>query len=791
MAKKPLTKEEKQALIAELQENERRRQEVEAQNNLANQAEEPQWKVSEQDENTLILDDWDGKVLNLNDSESTQTGNLVKITVNWGNDEQGKPIITEDLIRKTDEVGANYKKFSGKNLIFRNCKNLKRVEADCLEIKGIKFEEECAQLEHLSAYNNEIEELDLTNQKQLNYLNVDDNKLKSLQVSGCANLDNLSCRNNKLRELDLSSNSKITELDCSYNLIKQLKITHLDWLKRLNCNNNCLIELNCSFLKYLYFLNLSNNGRFDNVLLKEIRLNELNVKGCKSLGVLDAGENGFEEVELNNHPNLWHVSFKSNGLSKITIKRCPKLRNLIISYQTTKKIIKSFFRENQLNTIDDLLSFLNISTLDHLISLFDENNPNLIQNLLLSLNIQTIEDLLDAAEEDFYQGKGTITKALNNLGFDTPTKVLSFLDYKNLWNILVDEKIHTDLFVDDSTRKNLRGVLHDEDISFYGIKNEQSDSGYASENKECDKITLTRNFFPNLDKGISGIDLLEDNPFFEEEVDRKIEEEENAELGYDSSYEREEAKKKKNSEPIITDPNQLKNKYPDLLKGKFGQGPEITITGGRLAGTLIIDGYQGYKINVGNNRGLEYLWIKNCPNLTTLRYAHCGLKNGDAFIDWDSCRNLKTIDKYNCDGRIEWGNPEDEENEQTNQATFNEELKQSAEDQKQDNLKDEFYKLLLEMLSKAERYADQGDKETVKQKVAEVKQKVSQSHNQLTPAQLAEIKERIKQLEQRLESSQTLQPPISKVLIGSIGISLLAIGLLFWLINKQIKKIKS
>jgi hypothetical protein len=77
----------------------------------------------------------------------------------------------------------------------------------------------------------------------------------------------------------------------------------------------------------------------------------------------------------------------------------------------------------------------------------------------------------------------------------------------------------------------------------------------------------------------------------------------------DSAYasDEENQKKKKNeSEPIITDPSQLKNRYPDLLD-VYGQESEITITGNKLVGTLIIDGYQGSKINVGNNENLHYL----------------------------------------------------------------------------------------------------------------------------------------------------------------------------------------
>ncbi|WNE40645.1 MAG: hypothetical protein mread185_000102 [Mycoplasmataceae bacterium] len=597
------------------------------------------------------------------------------------------------------DVSENFKKFHGKTLIFRNCSKLKQVDVDCLGLVGIKFEGDCSQLEHLSAYGNDLTELDLTNQKQLNYLNVDDNKLQSLQIKGCESLDKLSCRNNQLSELvldlnndeenspNLKKNTSLTYLNCANNQIRELEVKHLTGLKKLSCNNNYLNRLDASGLKFLQFLNCANNIRSGWNYVKKEGLNYLNVDVCDSLIELDAGENSLKRIELDEHPHLWNVSFKSNELEILVITNCPNLHYLTTSFQEVSKYnIEKFFKQIGIDTVEKLLGFFNIL--------------NRRRNLMTK-GIDTIEKALEFLRIDsprkilkLHMGKGRRGKP----NYDDILKLEASLGVDGVkWKFIFDRFVQTYFFIDEITRNSLKGMLYDERISFYDIKEKQTDSGYASDNEddETNFQPITIADFPNLDKEESGIDHLADNPLFELWRDRKIEEEENAELGYDSSYEREEAKKKKNSEPIITDPNQLKNKYPDLLKGKFGQGPEITITGGRLAGTLIIDGYQGYKINVGNNRGLEYLWIKNCPNLTTLRYAHCGLKNGDAFIDWDSCRNLKTIDKYNCDGRIEWGNPEDEENEKGYQEEFNEDLEEDKQSSERKEKINDQVKLLL------------------------------------------------------------------------------------------------
>lgn len=198
----------------------------------------------------------------------------------------------------------NQKKYRDKTLIFRNCKNLKKIEADYLGLKGIKFEGDCSQLEHLSAYNNKFTELDLTNQKQLTYLNVGDNELEALKVKGCENLKQLSCRNNRLSELvldlnndeasspDLKENTSLTYLNCAYNSIEKLEVTHCKNLKKVFCENNRLTVLDCRRLDKLEELNCSYNIVFyEGDKKKYFGIQFLYIDECNSLWFLDCAEN--------------------------------------------------------------------------------------------------------------------------------------------------------------------------------------------------------------------------------------------------------------------------------------------------------------------------------------------------------------------------------------------------------------------------------------------------------------------------------------------------------------------
>ncbi|WNE40911.1 MAG: hypothetical protein mread185_000368 [Mycoplasmataceae bacterium] len=134
---------------------------------------------------------------------------------------------------------------------------------------------------------------------------------------------------------------------------------------------------------------------------------------------------------------------------------------------------------------------------------------------------------------------------------------------------------------------------------------------------------------------------------------------------------------KTNEAPPNTDPNDLKTDYPDLFDANKDE-EEITITHEGLTGTLIFDGFQKLKkINVGNNC-LEYLVVENCPELTTLRYAYNQMKH-DAFIDWDSCSKLTTIDKHGYDGSVPWdeGNKSEDKKEEFNEKPTHEKNSES------------------------------------------------------------------------------------------------------------------
>lgn len=253
---------------------------------------------------------------------------------------QGEKIDVSD--NSDTEISQNFKNYNGKKVIFRNCPNLKKIKANCLNLTGLEIKN-CPQLEYLSAYYNEIRELDFTGCKKIKLLYVPYNNhlkngkrefgLETINIKDCQELESLNVSNCEITELDLTNNTKLKSLSCDNTLIKELNIKHLSELEVLYCQFcSFLQEIDLKGLGNLKELYCFNNGYYDDGLY--IALDELkNLKECKSLEILDCAENGFQKLTLNGLPKLKVFSCKTNSLEKLIINDCPNLSYLDYSFQ--------------------------------------------------------------------------------------------------------------------------------------------------------------------------------------------------------------------------------------------------------------------------------------------------------------------------------------------------------------------------------------------------------------------------------------------------------------------------
>jgi hypothetical protein len=620
----------------------------------------------------------------LTDEEKWKRFEETGILKDWGGD---KVIIDNNvgvikLIRvvdkKEEEIAlSNYKKFAGKKLVFKNCANLTKIEADCLDLAGLEIKN-CSQLGAISAYNNKIKSLDLKGLNNLKELKISGNQLSNLiNLKDCISLESLDVRNNQLTELDLYDNHKLINLNCGRNFIKELNVSYLEDLKFLHCYFNHLTFLNCSNLRKLADLNCHNNivsykvsNSMSDIVID--KLSCLLITNCNSLERLDAAENGLTKLSLVNYPNLKIVSLKENQLGSLMIENLPNLEFLDSSRQAFSKL-------------DNAKKKL----------LIDKTIPT---KLTIGKNVPNLKKL-------FYTEGATFIK-------QTPK---------------LDENGH--------------------------------DSGYESEEIKTDPKNI-RKIFPKLQKFECSTGETHD---FEEYLDelrrkkraKKLKKAKGKFKSTDSGYSSE---NNEQTEEIITDPAQLtdKNNYPGLLD-EFGNESEITIAGEHLTGIMIIDGYQGRKINVGDNY-LSYLVVKNCPNLTILRYAHNALKH-NAWYD-DNNPKLKIIDNHNWDGKIIWDQASHDQFEQGElepKRNFNNPKDKS-------NQQDEIIAQIILLIEQAEQALQNKDYPKLEQLITQIKELVKQISDSATASR---IQNQITKLEQVLPTQNTTANKLPWI-VGSI-----------------------
>jgi Leucine-rich repeat (LRR) protein len=230
-----------------------------------------------------------------------------------------------------DELGnvikSQFDLYNDKKLIFRNCPNLKKITADCLNLTDLEIES-CPNLEKLSAYYNKIKEINLTGLNNLKVVNLDNGILENIYLAGCEKLSELHVSNNRLKNLDLTDNEELRILYCSYNkILQKLEVEHLKKLEILHCESCLLLSLSCKNLKKLKSLYCFDNG------FGFLKLSKLDVIGCDSLEELDCAENSLEEFTLLDHPKLHTFSCKVNKLKELLIINCPDLGLLNFSDQ--------------------------------------------------------------------------------------------------------------------------------------------------------------------------------------------------------------------------------------------------------------------------------------------------------------------------------------------------------------------------------------------------------------------------------------------------------------------------
>ncbi|WP_197043877.1 T9SS type A sorting domain-containing protein [Aureispira sp. CCB-QB1] len=172
-------------------------------------------------------------------------------------------------------------------------------------------------LKTVKASYNQLTTIDLTNLTNLEYFRGSDNQLTTLDVSNNAGLKHLSCAKNQLTTLDVSNKPALKQLSCLYNQLTTLTITNTPALESINCVDNQLTTLNIPNAPALFYLNCSEN-----------QLTQLTVPTSTLLEDLDCSENQLTALNIAHCTSMRTLTLHDNMLTSLNLLPLVDLREL-------------------------------------------------------------------------------------------------------------------------------------------------------------------------------------------------------------------------------------------------------------------------------------------------------------------------------------------------------------------------------------------------------------------------------------------------------------------------------
>lgn len=182
-------------------------------------------------------------------------------------------------------------------------------------------------LEYLDCSDNELSNLDLSNNTALKYLDCHHNKVVSLDLSKNTELEELDCSQNELTRLDVSKNIKLNKIVCTDNQIRGLDVSKNTVLETLDCGWNSLNSLYVGDNAELKYLDCYYNG-----------LMSLDLSGATGLESLTCTYNEIRSLDLINNTELVQLFCSANKLKKLDLSNNIKLTVLQCWYNDIRSL---------------------------------------------------------------------------------------------------------------------------------------------------------------------------------------------------------------------------------------------------------------------------------------------------------------------------------------------------------------------------------------------------------------------------------------------------------------------
>ncbi len=161
----------------------------------------------------------------------------------YGNDEEEREaapqrtLIPDSAFEKS-LIELNLDDVEDGSVLTSNIANEKQIFINNKGIKDLTGIQDFKMLYDFQVSDNNIEELDLSQNTNLKFLFIDNNNLKKLNVAGLPILEKVFVKNNNLNEIDIASNPNLQLLDLANNKVKRIDVSQNLELFTLTTTNN-------------------------------------------------------------------------------------------------------------------------------------------------------------------------------------------------------------------------------------------------------------------------------------------------------------------------------------------------------------------------------------------------------------------------------------------------------------------------------------------------------------------------------------------------------------------------
>ncbi len=341
-------------------------------------------------------DTWGVKAVLANNEDARKAwidfnGNGVKDT-NEIIKENGMPI----YLKKSVPTIVAYGKFSA-----FDCGSLQTAD-NCISSIDISH---APSLAVLTAYSNELTELDVTNNPNLaqvscaknkiakvnfsqsakmQVVELSENNLTSLDLSACEELKAVFAMNNEISSLTLPETSQMEMLIVSNNNLTSIDFRANRNLSQFVCEGNRIESLNLADLRKLYLLSCGSN-----------KLKTLDLRNNTALKVLRYENNDdLEPVDLSNLVNLYQLYCGTKKLTELDVTHMPAIYELDCSEASLTKLLIP--KENILHLVSCYSNKLDEQTIrglvDRLCDRYKVNTEEFEAGSLYAINTSNSEE---------------------------------------------------------------------------------------------------------------------------------------------------------------------------------------------------------------------------------------------------------------------------------------------------------------------------------------------------------------------------------------------------------------